>query len=496
MLLASIIKNLDFTLVQGKLDIEIERITSNSREVKENSLFVAVPGFVVDGHSFINQAIENGAVAVVVDRDINISQDITVIKVSNSRDALANVSAHYHGNPSKEMLLIGITGTNGKTSTSYLVKSIFEEAEKQIGVIGTMGTEFNGSVIKNKNTTPESSELQKLLKLMVDDNVDNCIMEVSSHALELNRVSYCDFNIGIFTNLTPDHLELHKTMDEYFNAKAKLFDLTSEYNIINIDDKYGLRLLDLLKDKSSKLITYGLDDNADIYPSEIHYEFDHTTYTLNTPSGNIRIRVNLPGVIYVYNSLAAIACALCCGIKLETIQAGINNVDGIKGRMEIVYKRGDYNVVVDFSHTEDALEKALNTLKPYVKGRLILVFGVYADSSLDGRKKREGMAKVASKFADLSIVTSDNPKNHDPHMIIQEISEAMGKYKGEYLSILDREEAINYAIDESTENDTILIAGKGHETSQIIGNIEVPFNEREIVMEALKNKQKAASSFI
>ncbi|WP_026907891.1 UDP-N-acetylmuramoyl-L-alanyl-D-glutamate--2,6-diaminopimelate ligase [Paucisalibacillus globulus] len=495
MLLSSLLKNMEFSLVKGNLDVEIANVTSDSREVANNGLFVAIPGFVVDGHSFINKAIDKGATAVIVDRDITISNDITVIRVNNCRLALASVSAQFYGEPTKNLHLVGITGTNGKTSTSYFLKSIFEEANKAIGVIGTMGTIMGDKVLQNKNTTPESSEVQKLMKSMIDEGIDQCVMEVSSHALELNRVAECNFNIGIFTNLTPDHLELHKSMEEYFLAKAKLFDLTNDYNIINMDDEYGAKLIKMVEGQTTKLITFGLSEQADFYPSDIQYEFDHTRFILNTPEGKKHIKVNLPGEIYVYNSLAAIASAYCSGIDLETIRKGIDKVDGIKGRMEVIYKRGDYSVIVDFSHTEDALEKALTTIRPYVKGKLILVFGVYADASPNGKKKREGMAKVASQFADFSIVTSDNPKNYDPYLIIREISEAMVRNNGNYKAILNREEAIQYAVEVSEENDIILIAGKGHETSQIIGGKEIPFNETEIVMEALKSRMKVAGAF-
>lgn len=490
MLLTSVIQGLEFNNIKGNLDREINAISYDSREVVENSLFVAISGFAVDGHQFIEKAIKQGASTIILEKDMPIEADVTVVKVDNSRDALAQVSANFYHNPTEQLNLIGITGTNGKTSTTYFIKSIFEQAGKAMGLIGTTGTIIGNELIKNKNTTPESLNLQQFFSQMVDARTANCIMEVSSHSLNLKRVSYSDFNMGIFTNLSPDHLELHKDMDEYFHAKAKLFDLTTEFNIINVDDEYGRKLINHVRGYDTVLLTYGINQKADIYPTNIRYSIAGTTYTVNTPSGSMEITVNLPGDIYVYNSLAAVACAYCNNFSLRTIQQGIQNVKGIKGRMETVYKEEDYRVIVDFSHTEDALEKALTTIRPYVKGKLILVFGVYADESDIGKEKRIGMSHTASKFADFSVVTSDNPKKNDPIMIIEEISEAMDNFNGNYEAILDREAAIQYAVEISGENDTILIAGKGHETTQIIGEQEIPFNETEIVLEALKKKKQ------
>lgn len=490
MLLTTVVQNLKFNNIKGELNKEIDAIVYDSREVVENSIFVAISGFAVDGHQFIEQAINLGASTIILENDIPVKGDVTVLKVVNSREALAQVSANFYHNPTEQLNLIGITGTNGKTSTTYFIKSILDQAKQSVGLIGTNGTMIDNQLIDNINTTPESLNLQQFFSKMVGVETDSCIMEVSSHALNLKRVEYSKFNTGIFTNLTPDHLELHKDMEEYFQAKAKLFDLTSDFNVINVDDAYGRKLINRVKDYDTVLLTYGIDQKADIYPSNIRYSSDATRYTLNTPSGSIDITVNLPGRIYVYNSLAAIACAYCNQIPLDIVQQGVQNVKGIKGRMETIYKDEDYKVIVDFCHTEDALEEALTTIRPYVKGKLILVYGVYADESVMGKEKRIGMSRVASKFADFSVVTSDNPKNLDAEMIIQEISKGMDNFNGSYQSVIDREEAIQYAINISEKEDTILLAGKGHETTQKIGNKEIPFNETEIVLEALKNKKQ------
>lgn len=487
MLLNSVIRDLDFVVIKGHLNKEVSTIAYDSREVIKNSIFVAIPGFIVDGHNFIEKAVKLGATTIIVEKDIQIEDDITILKVTDSREALARISSTYYNNPTERLNLIGITGTNGKTSVSYFVNSIFKQANRSTGVIGTIGTVLQNKLMSTKNTTPESLNLQQIFSQMVDSKTDDCIMEVSSHALNLKRVAYSKFNTAIFTNLTPDHLELHNSMEEYFNAKAELFDLATEFNVVNVDDLYGKKLIEKVKNYDTELVTYGIENKADIYASDIRYAAESTTYTVNTPTGSIEVKVNLPGIIYVYNSLAAIACAYCNKIDLKDIQKGLDNIEGIKGRLEVIYKDNDYKIIIDFAHTEDSLEKALSTLKPFTKGRLILVFGVYAASGEKGREKRRAMGKVAAKYADFSIVTSDNPKDQDPNLILEEIVEAMEEDKGLYTVIVDRKEAIEYAIESSRKEDTILIAGKGHETSQVIGKEEIPFNETEIVAETLKS---------
>jgi UDP-N-acetylmuramoyl-L-alanyl-D-glutamate--2,6-diaminopimelate ligase len=490
MLLTSVVEGLDFDRIKGDLTIEISSIAYDSREVVEHSVFVAISGFEVDGHDFIDQAIKRGASTIIVEKDVNIVDDITILKVADSRKSLARLSANFYRHPSDKLNLIGVTGTNGKTSTTYFLKSIVEQLNKPIGLIGTIGTMIGSKVIKNKNTTPESLNLQQIFSEMVDSKIDHCLMEVSSHALNLNRVDCCSFNTGIFTNLSPDHLELHHSMEEYFKVKATLFELTKEFNVVNVDDEYGRKLVTKIENKDAQLITYGIENKADVYATDICYAADFTSYVAHTPTGSIEIKVNIPGLIYVYNSLAAIACAYCNHIDLQDIQKGINGLERIKGRLEVVYKDNDYKVVVDFAHTEDGLEKALTTLKPFSKGRMILVFGVYAAAGEQGREKRRAMGKIAAKYADVAIVTSDNPKDQDPHLIIDEIVEALKEEKGSYKAIVDRKEAIKYAIKLSEKEDIILIAGKGHETSQVIGKTEIPFNETELVHEIIRNKNQ------
>lgn len=488
MLLNSLIRPLQYDVIQGTLDKEIRSIAYDSRNVTKDSVFVVITGFTKDGRQYIPQAIEKGATVLVVDHDVHLQdnrEEVTILKVRNSREALAIISAEFYEHPGDALHLIGITGTNGKTSTTYLLKEIFEQAKHTLAVIGTNGTVMNDKRIENKTTTPESLELQQLLCEMHGLDISTCMMEVSSHALELYRVHGLHYDIGIFMNLTPDHLELHKTMEHYFQAKAALFELTNKFNIINVDDSYGKRLVERLVDKEAKIVTFGVHEEADIYPTDIEYSFNQTTFVVHTPAESAKITVNIPGEIYLYNSLAAIATAVCSGISLDVIQKGFEQLDYISGRMELAYDNPNLKVVIDFAHTEDALRNVLQTLRPYVKGRLILVFGVYADMSESGANKRLGMGKVAATYADYSIVTSDNPKWNNPEKILQETSAAVEKYNGNYVAILDRKAAIEYAIQMSQKDDMVLLAGKGHEMTQIIGAKAIPFNEKDIVLNAI-----------
>ncbi|GKU76998.1 UDP-N-acetylmuramoyl-L-alanyl-D-glutamate--2,6-diaminopimelate ligase [Paenibacillus sp. L3-i20] len=491
MLLASLVEHLEYTTLQGDSNTNISSIAFDSREVVPNALFVAISGFTVDGHTFIERAIELGATAILVERDIVIDAPVTVLKVADTRYAMAHASARFYNNPTEKLNLIGITGTNGKTSTTYFIKSILEQSKRTVGVIGTIGAMVGNQSLKTKSTTPttpESLHLQHMFADMVDTGVHDCVMEVSSHALSLQRTAASRFKSGIFTNLTPDHLELHNTMEEYFEAKAMLFDLTTDYNIVNMDDEYGRRLATKIASNPAKLVTYGIENDATIRAADIRQFADYTSYVVHTPTGSVAIQTNLPGIIYVYNSLAAIACAYCNGINLDQISAGIRAVKSIKGRLEVVYQDEERKIIVDFAHTEDSLEKALSTLRPFTKGRLILVFGVYAAPGKLGSGKRQAMGTIAGQYSDIAIVTSDNPKDQDPDAIIAEVSAAVQAAGGMHRGIVDRREAIQYAIDISERDDVILIAGKGHETSQVIGKTEIPFNEAEIVNDIMSGK--------
>ena len=484
--LKAIIEGTEFEILKGNTDINIVDIEDDSRKISKDNMFIAIEGYTVDGHDFIEGALENGANCVVVQKDIQVDKDgVTLIKVKDTMEALARYSSRFYGKPSKRLDLIGVTGTNGKTSITYMIKSIFEAAEKKTGIIGTMGSIIDDKIIDNKNTTPESLTIQKQLREMVDTNIKHCVMEVSSHSLDMKRVEYMDFKIGIFTNLTEDHLDYHITMENYFNSKLKLFNRTQKYNIVNIDDPYGKKIIDEIKN-NIPIITYGIDEKADVYATDIIYHTKGVDFTLNTTKGSIPIKLNLLGKFSVYNALAAITCGIIYGMDLLTIKKGIESIMGIKGRFEIVPIDKDYSVIIDFAHTPDGLEKVLTTVDQFAQGRKIVVFG--AGGNRD-KAKRPIMGEVVAKHADICIVTSDNPRFENPDKIIEDIIVGVERVKGNYVAIVDRKEAIKYALLNAEPKDTILLAGKGHETYTIIEDKIIPFDEKQIVLDILRDME-------
>lgn len=482
--LKDILKDYTFKLIKGNVDINITGIENDSRKVKKGNLFIAEEGFTVDGHDYVHKAVENGAVAIVIEREVPIEGDIAVIKVEDSIDALARFSSIFHKEPWKDLKMIGITGTNGKTSITYFIRSILEVNKNKVGIIGTIGAVVENENVKLNNTTPNSLVIHDLLKKMVDVETDACIMEVSSHSLELKRVEYMDFQIGIFTNLTKDHLDYHKTMEKYFNSKLKLFYKTNKFNIINIDDIYGKKIAEIVG-KRLPLLTYGIETKADIFATNIEFALSKVKFTLNTPKGSTNIVLNVPGEFSVYNALAAAACAYSYGVSLEVIKNGLEAVEGIKGRFEVVPTNTDYTVIIDFAHTADGLEKVLTVIDKFAQGRKIVIFG--AGGNRD-KTKRPEMGETVGHHADLSIVTSDNPRYEDPEMIIEDILVGTKKSGGKYVKIVDRIEAIKYALDNAMSKDIILLAGKGHETYTIIGGKTIPCDERQIVLDYLNSK--------
>lgn len=494
MWLPYILRDLQFERITGDLEIEIGGIAFDSRQVREGDIFVAIVGFETDGHLYIADAIKRGAVVIVAERKMETSLRAAFLQVADSRSALAHLSAAYFGQPTESLNLIGVTGTNGKTSVTYFIQSILKATNRSVGLIGTMGTLINGKPIESTNTTPESLYLQELFARMREEGIDDCVMETSSHALSLSRAANCRFNAGVFTNLSPDHLELHETMDDYFETKSRLFEMTSEVNVINADDPYGQKLMEKLQERETRLIGYGIKNRQGVFADEIRY-FEHgSTYIANTPFGTIPIQVNLPGQIYVYNTLAAVAYAIGAGIDVQAIRKGIESVTNLRGRMEIVYQDRDNKVIVDFAHTEDGLQKALSTVRQFAPARVILVFGVYGPEGWHGYRKRREMGRIAATYSDLAIVTSDNPKNQDPIRIIKEIEEGMEQGGGQFRSFLDRKDAIHFALGECRRGDIVLIAGKGHERTQKLKNQEIPFNEKEIIQTYMAARHRLEST--
>lgn len=482
--LDKLILELDVEDVIGVTNVKVNGIQYDSRKVKKNNIFVAIDGFKVDGHDYIENALDNGAIAVILEKDVNINSNVAIIKVKDSRKALAKLSSAFYDNPSRKIELIGVTGTNGKTSVTYIIDSILRASNKKTGIIGTVGTYVNGIHINTKNTTPESLELQQIFSQLVKAGTDCCVMEVSSHSLNLSRVDYCDFKVGIFTNLTKEHLDYHNNMENYYNAKKKLFYKTSKCNIINIDDDYGRELIKEISTLNTPLYTYGIKYESDIFATDIQYSATGVSFNLNTPKGNININMNIPGVFTVYNSLAAASCAYVYGVDLKDIKLGLEQIKGVKGRFEVIPTNRDFTVIIDYAHTADALEKVLKAIDDFAEGRKVIVFGAGGDRDIS---KRAPMGEVAGSYCDLCIVTSDNPRTENPQKIINDVVAGINKSNGKYITFIDRKEAIEYAIKNSKPKDIILLAGKGHETYTIIGDKTLPFDEKNIVLDILKD---------
>ncbi|MGO1469103.1 MAG: UDP-N-acetylmuramoyl-L-alanyl-D-glutamate--2,6-diaminopimelate ligase [Tissierella sp.] len=466
----------------GSLEKTITGIEHNSKNIKKDNLFIAQKGSLYDGHNFIKDAIKRGASAIVVEDDIEIMEDITIIKVHNSLDALAYFAGKYYNLPWRQMEFIGITGTNGKTTTSYILRDIFINNKNKVGLIGTIGAVIGDEKLPLLNTTPDSLEIERKLVQMEKANIDYSIMEVSSHALNLRRVRYIDFNIGIFTNLSPEHLDYHKTMENYFNSKSKLFSKTNKFNIINADDSYGDRLTK--ENLKVPFITYGIEKRAHIRASDIEYYLNKTVFTLNILNKKEKMELNFPGKFNLYNALAAISCSIIYGIDLEIIKSSLKNIKPISGRLEFIENDKNLNVIIDFAHTPNGLEETLKQIKLFAIGRLIVVFGAGGDRD---KEKRSIMGELAGRHSDLAIVTSDNPRTEDPLNIINDIIKGIKKTNCNYIEIKDRKKAIEYAINSCDKDDIILLAGKGHEKFIEINGEKLPFDEKEIVLNTIKS---------
>ncbi|MHB8061858.1 MAG: UDP-N-acetylmuramoyl-L-alanyl-D-glutamate--2,6-diaminopimelate ligase [Ruminiclostridium sp.] len=481
MRLRELVKELDIKRVQGSLDIDIDGIAYDSRKTRQGTLFVCVEGTVVDGHLYINDAIENGTKAFLVQKQVEVPEGITVIEIEDTRYGLACVSDAFFEHPSQKFNLIGITGTKGKTTTSYMVKAILEAANHKLGLIGTVANLIGDEVLYTSRTTPESFDLQSLFSDMVGKKVDSTVIEVSSQGLELHRVAKCDFDIGVFTNFSRDHIgpKEHATLEDYFNAKAKLFKMCKQA-IINIDIEHGRKMAELAE---CEVITYGLGENADIRATKIVKKTSHTSFRLSSPWGSATIETDLQGEFNIYNALAAIgACCLIPGITLEHVKAGLLNVN-VPGRMEAVRTGANYSVLIDYAHTPDSLEKVLSTVKEFAHGRVVSLFGCGGDRD-SGKRPQMGM--ISGNIADFSIITSDNPRTEEPEKIINDIETGFVKTNGKYIKITDRRQAIKFALENAQDGDIIVLAGKGHETYQQFKDKTIHFDEREVVDELLK----------
>ncbi|WP_265443541.1 UDP-N-acetylmuramoyl-L-alanyl-D-glutamate--2,6-diaminopimelate ligase [Acetivibrio straminisolvens] len=478
MKLKDLVKGLNVVEVEGDMDIEIMDIAYDSRKAKAGSLFVCIEGFKVDGHKFIPQAIENGTRAFLVQKDVDVPEDASVVRVEDTRYALASVADVFFGHPSSRFNLVGITGTKGKTTTTYMIKSILEAFGQKVGLIGTISNMIGHEVLPTDRTTPESYDLQELFSEMVQKNVNSVVMEVSSHALELHRVSCSEYDIGVFTNLSRDHLDFHKTFDNYLNAKIKLFSMCKK-GLINIDNEFGPKVVDNAK---CEVYTMGIDNKADLRAMDIVHHSDSVDFTVVSPWFTGDVKVNIPGKFSVYNALAAIGSCALMGVPFEYIKKGLEKVT-VPGRAEVLDIKKDYTVMIDYAHSPDSLENILTTVKAYAPGRVVCVFGCGGDRD---RTKRPVMGRISGQIADFTVITSDNPRTEDPEAIIRDIEEGIKKTGGLYTTITDRREAIKYALMNAKPKDIILLAGKGHETYIILKDKTIHFDEREVVRDILE----------
>jgi UDP-N-acetylmuramoyl-L-alanyl-D-glutamate--2,6-diaminopimelate ligase len=484
----------NFSYTIPTTEIEISSIHYRAQEVTPGGLFVAIKGFKADGHEFISQAVERGASVIVSQRSVTTTKALNII-VEDSRKALAHLASRFYGNPSEKLVIVGITGTNGKTTTSYLIESILNESGLKVGVIGTINYRFAKKTFTNSVTTPESLDLQRILSEMVSEGISHLVMEVSSHAIDLRRIENCRMDIAVFTNLTLDHLDYHGSMEAYWSCKKRLFThylvtgtkKDSARAVINCNDEKGKLLLKVF---SRNGISVGTSPLNMVYPEKSELSLDGIRCDISTPYGGLQIKSSLVGEYNIENILSATGVGVALNLSRELIKKGIENLKSVPGRLERVPNDIGRFVYVDYAHTPDALENVLKTLKALTSKRLICVFGCGGDRD---REKRPLMGKIAAEISDLSVITSDNPRSEPPLEIIEEILIGVrksdisaysaselhgGVVKKGYVVVSDRKHAIQTAVRASSPGDTILIAGKGHESYQIIGKKTVPFDDR------------------
>jgi UDP-N-acetylmuramoyl-L-alanyl-D-glutamate--2,6-diaminopimelate ligase len=479
--------------LRGDASAEVYDVTHDSRQVRAGTLFAAIRGLTMDGHRFVSDVLRRGAVGIISESDAPENFQGSWLKVENAREALAKAASVIFGNPSHDLKLVGITGTNGKTTTTYLCFALAEAKNEKASMLTTVEYRIGEKSVPAVRTTPEASDTNRFLREAVNENCQMAVMETSSQAIDLHRCDWLRFKVAIFTNLTRDHLDYHLTMENYYDAKKRLFDgrlgEKPVSSVINIDDEWGAKLAGELKQNGQRVITFSQNNSADLTAENIEVSLlKGTSFDLRTPNGNRKITSPLVGKPHVYNMLAATAAALELGYDMDSICKGLKTCIGAPGRFERVRHDGNFAVVVDYAHSDDALLNTLKTARDLTGGKIITVFGCGGDRD---KTKRAPMGEVAGNNSDFVIVTSDNPRTENPLKIIEEIEAGLIITKCPYLSISDRREAIHQAITKAEPNDVVLIAGKGHETYQIIGNDKFHFDDREIALEALeKLKEK------
>ncbi len=468
--------------------IDIRGLAYDSRQVKPGDVFIALKGLKAAGADFAADAIRRGAVGVVADRPADADVAVPWVIVQDARAAMAALAAEFYGHPSRSMQVVGITGTNGKTTTAYLLRAVFESAGKKCGLLGTVSYSVGDQELPAARTTPEAPDVQRMFRQMVDAGCRACVMEVSSHALALRRVDGTEFAAGVFTNLTRDHLDYHGDMESYFAAKRRLFDMLppGAPGVINLDDPRG----ESLRKTVSLPITYAINKQADVTPGPLTLTFEGLEFDARTPKGAVHVRSRLVGRPNVSNILATVAIAAALDIPTSAIERGLESLGGVPGRFELVTSSDDdIVVVIDYAHTDDALKNLLETARPLAQRRVITVFGCGGDRD---RTKRPLMGAVAARLSDIVVMTSDNPRSEDPARIIEEIKRGIppaSDRSAATFTIVDRKEAIQFAIKKAEPGDLVLLAGKGHEQSQTIGGEELPFDEAAIAREALERRR-------
>lgn len=462
-------------------DIEITGIAYDSRRVKPGNLFICIKGYQTDGHRYIESAVLKGAAAVLVQDEIK-NIPVPCLQAADTRKALAQAAAAFHGHPEKKLRVIAVTGTNGKTTVTTLVKSILEFAGKSVGLIGTNANMIGSTVLPTERTTPESLELFELFARMAEAGIEYVVMEVSSHSLYLHRVFGIPFAVAAFTNLTQDHLDFHETMENYYQAKRMLFAMC-DIAVINSDDTYGKRLTD---ERLSPIITYSIDSASDFQATDVRISPRGVIFNLSAEGKTHAVRLGIPGRFSVYNALTAFTVCAALGLPAEKIVDALVVAKGVPGRAETVYTHTDYTVLIDYAHTPDGLENIVKTVKGFTQGRVITLFGCGGDRD---PVKRPIMGEIAGRLSDYCIITSDNPRTEEPMSIIRQIEEGMKRTSCAYTVIENRREAIRHALDSAQAGDCIILAGKGHETYQIIGTEKRHFDEREVIRDILEQQK-------
>ena len=494
MTLGDLLAHLPDAVQAGRIEKtqEVKSITYDSRQVTDGSVFICLKGAKTDGHDYVAQACRQGAIAVIIEEDVDVPAGVAKIKVSDTRTAMQGIVPSFFGFPGRKLRMIGVTGTNGKTTTTYLLRDILTRAGYRVGVIGTIQTLIGDRVLPVKNTTPDVVELQGILAEMVACNMDYVVMEVSSHALALNRVAGCEFDVGIFTNMTQDHLDFHGNFDNYLEAKARLFSLVSDpaaskerkTAVVNLDDPAAKRILQSAK---CVTLTYGVKAaTADLRALQVDVKASGVSFTVHGPAGDIDLALPITGLFNVYNVLGAVGAALAEGIEPQIIKAALEGFKSVPGRFELVSAGQPFSIIVDYAHTPDGLENILKTAQQIAKRRILVVFGCGGDRD---RTKRPIMGRLAVEYGDVVIATSDNPRTEDPAVILAEIEVGIREKLVEgklYEKIADRRQAIKRALELAQADDIVIIAGKGHETYQILKDKTIHFDDRETAVELVK----------